>query len=179
MAELITLARPYAKAAFEQARASSSLPAWSQALATAAAVVEQARVAALIASPSLTAARKAEVLIEVCGEDVLAPQARNFIRVLAENKRLPLLPQVYELFLAFKAAQEQTVDLELTSAFAVTPEQSEALAEAIGRKLQRTVHVTSTVDAALIGGVVIRTDDLVIDGSVRGRLAKLSEAMNS
>ena len=86
---------------------------------------------------------------------------------------------MYELFLAFKASQEQSVDLELTSAFEIAPDQASRLAEAIGRKLQRTVRVSATVDKTLIGGVVIRTADLVIDGSVRGRLAKLSEAMNS
>lgn len=179
MAELITLARPYAKAAFEEALATASLPVWTEALALAAQVVVEPRVATLVASPSLTSAQKATMLIDVCGDEVLPQPARNFIRVLAENKRLPLLPQVHELFLAFKAAQEQSVDLEVTSAFEVTAEQSAELAAAIGRKLQRTVRVTSTVDKSLIGGMVIRTDDLVIDGSVRGRLAKLSEAMNS
>ncbi|MCG3170714.1 MAG: ATP synthase subunit delta [Pseudomonadales bacterium] len=178
MAELTTLARPYAKAAFEQALASATLPAWATALATAAQLAAEPRVAALIGSPSLTAAQKADALIELCG-DTLPGQARNFVRVLAENKRLPLLPQVHELFLAFKAAQERSVDLEVTSAFDIAPEQAERLADAIGRKLRRTVRVSTTVDKALIGGVVIRTADLVIDGSVRGRLAKLSEAMNS
>lgn len=178
MAELTTLARPYAKAAFEQALASGTLPAWATALATAAQLATEPRVATLIASPSLTVVQKADALIELCG-DVLPGQACNFVRVLAENRRLPLLPQVYELFLAFKAAQERSVDLEVTSAFDIAPEQAERLADAIGRKLQRTVRVSTTVDKALIGGVVIRTADLVIDGSVRGRLAKLSEAMNS
>ncbi len=178
MAELTTLARPYAKAAFEQALATGTLPAWATALASAAHVANDPRVASLVASPSLTAAQKADTLIELCG-DTLPAQARNFVRELAENKRLPLLPQVHELILAFKAAQERSVDLEVTSAFDIAPEQAERLADAIGRKLQRTVRVSTTVDKALIGGVVIRTADLVIDGSVRGRLAKLSEAMNS
>ncbi len=178
MAELITLARPYAKAAFEQALAGNTLADWADALATAAAVTGEPRIAQLIAAPGMTSARKAETLIGLCG-DVLPEAARNFIRVLAENRRLPLLPQVYELFLAFKASQEQSVDLELTSAFEIAPDQASRLAEAIGRKLQRTVRVSATVDKTLIGGVVIRTADLVIDGSVRGRLAKLSEAMNS
>ena len=98
---------------------------------------------------------------------------------LTDGDGLALLPQVHELFLAFKSAQEQSVDLEVASAFEIAPEQASRLADAIGRKLQRTVRVSTTVDKTLIGGVVIRTADLVIDGSVRGRLAKLSEAMNS
>jgi F-type H+-transporting ATPase subunit delta len=178
MAELITLARPYAKAAFEQALAANTLTAWAEALATAAVVASEPRVAQLIAAPGMTSARKAETLIGLCGE-ILPEAVRNFLRVLAENKRLALLPQVHELFLAFKSAQEQSVDLEVASAFEIAPEQASRLADAIGRKLQRTVRVSTTVDKTLIGGVVIRTADLVIDGSVRGRLAKLSEAMNS
>jgi len=178
MAELITLARPYAKAAFEQALAANTLTAWAEALATAAVVASEPRVAQLIAAPGTTSAGKAETLIGLCGE-ILPEAVRNFLRVLAENKRLALLPQVHELFLAFKSAQEQSVDLEVASAFEIAPEQASRLADAIGRKLQRTVRVSTTVDKTLIGGVVIRTADLVIDGSVRGRLAKLSEAMNS
>jgi F-type H+-transporting ATPase subunit delta len=178
MAELTTLARPYARAAFEQALAAGALAAWADALATAAAVAAQPRVAQLIAAPGPTPAQKADALIAVCG-DALPEAARNFIRVLAENRRLPLLPQVHELFLAFKANQEQAVDLEVSSAFDMPAEQAARLADAIGRKLQRTVRVSTTVDKTLIGGVVIRTADLVIDGSVRGRLAKLSESMNS
>jgi F-type H+-transporting ATPase subunit delta len=178
MAELITLARPYAKAAFSHARERNALEAWSRALATAAAVATDERAAQILGSPAWTAAQKAEALISVCGDD-LPQEARNFIRVLADNRRLPLLPQVHALFLALKAQQEKAVDLQLTSAFEIAPEQAERLARAMGEKLERQVRVATTVDASLIGGVIIRTEDLVIDGSVRGRLAKLSEAMNS
>ena len=117
-------------------------------------------------------------------KEIELPSSRGVIldrkgRVLAENRRLPLLPQGHELFLAMKANQEQAVDLEVNSAFDIAPQQASQLADAIGRKLKRKVRVSTTVDKSLIGGVVIRTADLVIDGSVRGRLAKLSEAMNS
>jgi F-type H+-transporting ATPase subunit delta len=178
MAELITLARPYAKAAFEHALAADQLTVWSDALAGAAAITTQPRMAMLLAAPGLTSAQKAAALVSVCGEDL--PEAvANFIRVLAENRRLPLLPQVHELFLAFKANQERAVDLEVISAFEISDDQVARLAGVMGEKLRRQVRVSTTVDKALIGGVVMRTADLVIDGSVRGRLAKLSEAMNS
>jgi F-type H+-transporting ATPase subunit delta len=114
----------------------------------------------------------------VCGDSLPEP-VQNFVRVLAENRRLPLLPQVHALFMALKAQQERAVDLRLTSAFDIDEAQGARIAEALGRKLQREVRLSTEVDASLIGGVIIRTDDLVIDGSVRGRLAKLSEAMNS
>jgi F-type H+-transporting ATPase subunit delta len=178
MAELTTLARPYAKAAFTHARAAGTLDAWARALGTAAAVTTDERAAQLLGSPAFTATRKADALIEVCGEDLPA-DARNFVRVLAENRRLPLLPQIHALFLALKTQQEKAVELQVNSAYEITPEQAERLARVMGEKLQRNVRVSTAVDASLIGGVVIRTEDLVIDGSVRGRLAKLSEAMNS
>ena len=178
MAELTTLARPYARAAFEHALAGQSLAAWAEALATAAAVAADERAAQLLGSPSFTAVQKADALIEVCGEALPAP-AQNFVRVLAENRRLALLPQIHALFLALKAQQERAVDLQLTSAFEIDPAQGARIAEALARKLQREVRLSTDVDPGLIGGVIIRTDDLVIDGSVRGRLAKLSEALNS
>ena len=136
------------------------------------------RAAQLLGSPSHTAAQKADALIGVCGDALPAP-VQNFVRVLAENRRLPLLPQVHALFMALKAQQERAVDLRLTSAFDIDEAQGARIADALGRKLQRDVRLSTEVDASLIGGVIIRTDDLVIDGSVRGRLAKLSEAMNS
>jgi F-type H+-transporting ATPase subunit delta len=178
MAELTTLARPYARAAFEHALAGSALGAWADALSTAAAVVSDDRAAQLIGSPSYTVSQKADALIGVCGDSLPEP-VQNFVRVLAENRRLPLLPQVHALFMALKAQQERAVDLRLTSAFDIDEAQGARIAEALGRKLQREVRLSTEVDASLIGGVIIRTDDLVIDGSVRGRLAKLSEAMNS
>lgn len=178
MAELTTLARPYARAAFEHALTGNALDEWAAALAVAAAAAAEPKAARLIASPGLSAAEKADALIDICG-DALSAEGRNFVRILAENKRLSLLPQVHELFLTLKAQQEQSVDLEVTSAYELSAEETARLADAMGRKLNRTVNITTSVDKALIGGVVIRTADLVIDDSVRGRLAKLSEAMNS
>jgi F-type H+-transporting ATPase subunit delta len=178
MAELTTLARPYARAAFEHALTSQALAEWEQSLVTAAMVAVDQRTAAMLAEPGLTSTQKADTLIELCGEEMHEP-ARNFVQVMAENKRLPLLPQVYELFRVLKAAQERSVDVSVTSAFEISEQEAAKLAEALGRKLNRKINVATETDASLIGGVVIRTDDLVIDGSVRGRLAKLSEAMNS
>jgi F-type H+-transporting ATPase subunit delta len=178
MAELTTLARPYAKAAFAHAREAGALDVWARALGIAAAVTSNQRAMQLLGSPAYTATRKADALIDVCGDE-LPDDAHNFIRVLAENRRLPLLPQIHALFLALKVQQEKAVDLQVTSAYEIAPEQAERLARVMGEKLQRQVNVSTSVDATLIGGVVIRTENLVIDGSVRGRLAKLTEAMNS
>jgi F-type H+-transporting ATPase subunit delta len=178
MAELSTIARPYAKAAFEYARANSSLAQWSEQLAVVAAVMADASVEAVLGNPGFTADQQAQTLNTVCGEAV-GPQIRNFLVVLASNKRLSLLPEIHTQFEQHKANQEKSVDVEVVSAFEVAEETKDKLAEVLGKKLEREVRVSSSLDEDLIGGVLIRAGDLVIDGSVRGRLNKLSEAINS
>jgi F-type H+-transporting ATPase subunit delta len=178
MAELSTLARPYAKAAFEVARDKADLAGWSAQLATAAVVSRDAVIASILASPAYTAEQMADTVIGVCG-DALVEDGRNFIQVLASNKRLPLLPEIQALFEQYKANQEKRVDVEVVSAFDLGAVTEQTLVEVLSKKLEREVKVDSTVDQSLIGGVLIRAGDLVIDGSVRGRLNKLAEAMNS
>lgn len=178
MAELTTLARPYAKAAFEYARDHNTLDQWSEQLTTVAAVSTQERLQKLLSNPSRTAEQQVAVLVDVCDEQLSVP-VRNFLSVLADNKRLPLLPQIADLFGKFKASHEKSVDVEVVSAFELEDEVTRKLSEALSRKLERTVNVRSTTDASLLGGVLIRAGDLVIDGSVRGRLNKLAAAMNS
>ena len=178
MAELSTLARPYAKAVFELARDSGTLDQWSEQLSTAAAVSQDARMQAVFGDPSLTSEQQAKTLCDVCG-DGLGQEASNFISILASNKRLPLLPEIYALFAQFKANQEKAVDVEVISAFDLSDTVRDTLAEVLGKKLERDVKVSTTTDNDLLGGVLIRAGDLVIDSSVRGRLNKLAEAMNS
>ncbi len=178
MAELSTLARPYAKAAFEYARDKADLAGWSAQLATVAVVTQDAVIAAVLGSPSYTAEQMAETLIGVCG-DALQEDGGNFVRVLASNKRLPLLPEIQALFEKYKANQEKTIEVEVVSAYDLGAETEQTLADVLSKKLEREVTVDSTIDRSLIGGVLIRAGDLVIDGSVRGRLNKLAEAMNS
>lgn len=178
MAELTTLARPYAKAAFDFANGANVLDQWSGMLALAGAVSSSAGIDKLLASPTLTTEQKGNAFIEICG-DALSEQAGNFVKTLAENKRLELLPSIAQLFEAFKAQKEKSVEVELQSAFELSAAVQEQLAKALSVKLDREVNVTGSVDESLIGGVVIRAGDTVIDGSVKGRLAKLAEAMNS
>ncbi len=178
MAELSTIARPYAKAAFEYAQGSKQLSQWAEQLETAAAVVADQAVKAALNDPSLTAEQQARILSDVCG-DALGTQARNFIAVLAANKRLALLPEIYLLFAQYKANHEKTVDVEVISAFDLAEITRDKLAAVLGKKLERQVNVRTATDRSLLGGVLIRAGDLVIDGSVRGRLNKLAAAMNS
>lgn len=178
MAQLTTLARPYAKAAFEEALAKNALQGWSQMLGTLGAVVRDEKVAAYLASPTLTPEGKAKALIELCAE-ALDELGRNFVRVLAENKRLALLPEIQSLFEEFKANQERSVDVDVVSAFDMSEDSSRRLAESLRQRLQRNVNITTRVDRSLIGGLIVRAGDVVIDGSVRGRIQKLAEALNS
>ncbi|MEP5765860.1 MAG: F0F1 ATP synthase subunit delta [Halieaceae bacterium] len=178
MAELSTLARPYAKAAFEYALAKGALPGWSEALATVAQVSQDATMASILGSPAYTAAQMADTVIDVCG-DTLDADLQNYVRVLASNKRLLLLPEICSLFDQYKANQEKSVDVTVSTAYALEESTEQTLAQVLSKKLEREVRVESLVDQSLLGGVLIRAGDLVIDGSVRGRLNKLAEAMNS
>ena len=178
MAELSTLARPYAKAAFEYARDNGALGQWADQLATVAAVAAHDHMAAALDDPSLTDEQQATKLIEVCGDSLGEPQ-KNFLRVLSDNDRLGLLPEIDRQFELYKANQEKSVDVEVVSAFELPQEMTDRLADVLGRKLEREVRMSTSTDSDLIGGVLIRAGDTVIDGSVRGRLNKLAEAMNS
>ena len=178
MAELSTLARPYAKAAFEYAAGAGELSQWSAQLALAAAVTQTDNVVKLLASPSYTSSRQAELFIGVCGDE-LSGKVKNFLEVLAENKRLGLLPYISALFEEFKANREKSVEVNVATVYELEEALKANLAGKLSRVLDREVKISSTIDKSLIGGVVIRAADVVIDGSVRGRLAKLAEAMNS
>lgn len=178
MAESITLARPYAKAAFEVAVADKTLTEWSDMLGTLASVSRDTKVSGLLSNPSLTADKQAAVLLDLCGDEV-SGKGQQFVRLLAENGRLGLLPQVSELFDLLKAAQEKSVDVEMSTAFPLSDAVVEQLSAALQKRLERQVKLNTTVDEKLIGGVVIRAGDTVIDNSVRGKLNKLAESLSS
>ena len=178
MATITTLARPYAKAAFEFASSAHSLDAWSGMLALAAAAVSDPAFAQRLRNPGLTWERKADDLLMVCDGQV--DQAfGNFVRTLADNDRLSLIPVVAELFEQYKAEHDRSITVEVESAFELTDDQQKTLATALTKRLDRTVTPHVTIHPALICGVLIRAGDLVIDGSVRGKLAKLAEALKS
>jgi F-type H+-transporting ATPase subunit delta len=178
MSELKTLARPYARAAFEYAEAGGRLTEWETALNLLCALAADPRVGVRLASPETSAPQRAELLLELAG-DAADANVANFVRILAEQKRLNLLGSVAELFRAMKIERERTVDVEITSAFEVSAEQQALLEKTLARALNRQVILKSSIDPGLIGGVRINAGDTVIDASIRGRLAKLAEAMNS
>lgn len=176
MAELATLARPYANAVFDLAKADDDLDRWSRMLAILAAAVDNPTVQVLLADPEVEEAQKAARLASICADE-LNDRGRRFVQVMAANKRLALLPDVAELFEALRAEEQATLDVKVTSAYALSDSETDKLKAALARRFQREVNMTSEVDASLIGGAVIRAGDTVIDGSVRGKLSKLAESI--
>lgn len=176
MAEKTTLARPYAKAAFELAFQTGRLQEWSNALAFAALVAEDPQMAALIRSPQVTKALAAELFIELGGE-CFDGEVQNFIRTLAENRRLGLLSEIATLFEQYRAEADATVEVELISAAPISDEQKQKFIASLKGRLKRNVELKAATDPSLLGGAVIRAGDMVIDGSVRGRLTRLATAL--
>ena len=177
-AELTTIARPYARAAFGYALdQSDGLAQWSGMLSLLAAAIDQPIVREALSDPMLTTDDETALLLQLM-EDGLNEQGKNFIGVLAEYDRLSLLPKISEMFELLKANHEKTMEVEVTSAFEVTDSERAELSRALQRMLQREISIETEIDKSLIGGVVIQAEDTVIDDSVRGRLAKLSQALN-
>lgn len=176
-AELSTIARPYARAAFSFALdQNEGLAQWSNMLQLLAAATSEPIVAEALDNPRLTTESEADLLIQLMGDD-LTVQGKNFIGTLAEYGRLALIPTISEMFELLKSNHEQTMDVQVTSAFEVSDAEQASLAEALQRMLKRDIKLESNVDESLIGGVIIKAEDTVIDDSVRGRLAKLSHAL--
>ena len=176
MAEIATLARPYANAAFDLARSTGRLTQWSPMLGLLARAVDTDRVRELIAAPSLAPAVKAHQLIEVV-RDEIDDRCRRFVAVLADNHRLDLLPEIASQFDALKAQAEKTLDVEVTAAVELTDQQVDAYTSALRERFDQDVNVSVEIDPGLVGGAVIRAGDTVIDGSVRGRLTRLIESL--
>lgn len=173
MADKTTIARPYAKAAFAEARSDSMLGAWSAALHKAAAVVDDPRVHSLLGDPHVTPAQLSQLVLDIAGAG-LGEHGRNFVLTLADAGRLSVLPQIAALFDALKDEAEGIADVTVTSAAPLDERQQQALSTALARRLKREVRLHCTTDPELIGGAVLRSGDLVIDGSVRGRLERIA-----
>lgn len=177
MAEITTVARPYARAAFEYANAKKGgLKRWSEMLELIATLASDASMSAYLSNPEYSAEQKAGVLTDICGEK-LTKAGSNFVQLLAEKNRLLLLPEIASLFEELRAEAEKTLEAEMVSAFPVDNAQREQIARALSARLQRDVVLNCTVDETLLGGAIIRAGDLVIDGSAQGKLAQLATAL--
>jgi F-type H+-transporting ATPase subunit delta len=174
MAELATIARPYANAVFDLAKRDGNLDQWSSMLGVLFATTRNETVALLLDSPDLPASAKAFRLAEVCGDE-LDDRGKKFLQSLAEHDRLSLIEEVRDQFEALRAEELMSLEVEVISAFPMSDAQEESLKQALNKKFEKEISIESRIDASLIGGAVVRAGDMVIDGSVRGKLRKLAE----
>lgn len=176
MAESTTVARPYAQAVFQRAHETQSLDAWSSALSVAAAIAANPDMQQLFDSPKYTEQQLADLFAEVCGEG-LGNEGRNLVQLLAENRRLTVLPEIASLYEQFRSEAEGAVQALLITAYPATDAQKAEVVAALRKRLGKDIQLEVKTDSTLLGGAVVRAGDLVIDGSVRGKLARLSTAL--
>lgn len=177
MSETTTTARPYARAVFEFAKDKGDYAKWSEQVAFMAAASQDQTLRALLDNPRLTREARAELFIKACGEQI-DENARNLVKLLAENDRFDVLIDVAALYEMYRAEAEGEIDAQIVSALEIDDKQKTAIAKALKARFGREVNITTRIDESLIGGAVIHAGDLVIDGSIRGRLDKLTGALN-
>ncbi len=183
MADNNTIARPYARAIFEIADGAGALAGWSESLAVAGELLGDRDLVEYLGDPDLTDDRRYEFLtglFDKAGSRLLAggdKKGSNFLKLLIENGRVGVLPEISKHFEALKAEVENSVDAVVTSAVALSNEQINEIAASLKKRLGRDVRITTEIDETLIGGAVIRAGDVVIDGSMRARLSGLANAL--
>ncbi len=177
MSELTTIARPYAKAAFDFAVEANAIESWLEQLTFAAQVSQDDTIQAYL-SGGVSVEQATTLFLNVCGEQVDS-KGQNFLKLLAENHRLLALPQVLTEFCELKAEHEKTVNVDVTSAIKLKAAQTKALSAALEKRLARKVKLNCKVDKNIISGLVIQAGDMVIDGSVQGKLNRLTQTLQS
>jgi F-type H+-transporting ATPase subunit delta len=173
MAELATIARPYAEAVFRLAKQGNALPAWSDALNLIASVYQDPQMTAVLANPKVTPADIERLLLAICGERIDGV-ARNLIQLLVHNRRLTVLEEIRELFEQLKLEDEGKVDAKISSAFPMEDAQRQHVVDLLSTRFKRKINATVTVDPDLIGGIKVEVGDKVWDASVRGRLQTMA-----
>jgi F-type H+-transporting ATPase subunit delta len=176
MAELATIARPYAEAVFRLAKQGNALPAWSDALNLIASVYQHPQMKATLGNPKVTPADIERLLIAICGERIDGV-ARNLIQLLAHNRRLAVLEEIRELFEQLKLEDEGKVDAKISSAFPMEDAQRQHVVNLLSSRFKRKINATVTVDPDLIGGIKVEVGDKVWDASVRGRLQTMAATL--
>ncbi len=178
MSDLTTAARPYARAVFEMAKDSKELDKWSDSLAFMSAIASNEEVRKLLSSPKMAKQAGADAFIKLC-DNKLDDKAKNLVRMLAENDRLSLLPELSVIYDALKAEAEGSVEAKVSTAKKLTKAEEDAISSALKKRLGRDIKLKVSVDESLLGGAVIQAGDLVIDGSLKGRLEKMKSIMAS
>jgi F-type H+-transporting ATPase subunit delta len=176
MTEKATLARPYAEAVFKIAKASDTAEKWSEMLAFIAVVVQDSDIAGAAENPKIEQQKFVDLLLNICADQV-NDHGVNFLRLLVENHRLSLVPQMTELYEQYRAEDEGYIDVTVNSAFALSKAEQKKLAKALEKKLNKQVHIDVAIDKSLIGGIFVRAGDQVIDASIKGRLQQLAKQL--
>ena len=174
--EKTTIARPYAEAVYGRAQETDKLDLWSDMLALLSAAASTPDVAELIDNPLLPPAKVRELMLEIGGGH-LSEEGQNLVKLLVDNDRLSLLPEIATLYEQLKRERQGLLQVEVTSAYALNVAQKKALAEVLKERLGRDIEISAVKDPALIGGILIRAGDMVIDGTVRGQLHKLANEL--
>ncbi len=173
MTDFTTAARPYANAVYDTANETGTLDSWSDALANLAAVVNDAQMSEMLSDPETGKQQKGELIIQVLG-DKLNEQQQNLVKLMAENGRLIIMQDVQEQFEVARAKADNKVEAEVVSAFELTAEQTDELINTLKNKLGCDITLTTTIDESLIGGVVIKAGDTIIDASMKSQLDSLA-----
>lgn len=176
MSEAITIARPYAQAAFEEAQKLSDLKGWAEVLRSLAEAVCHPEVRAIATSPRVVKQQLESLMEGLLGGKANAQQ-RNFVRVLVDNQRLLMLPEIAAIFEALRAEAEKTVNVVVDSAFELSAAQQEKIIGSLRARMGREIKLVCKVNKELLGGIVIRAGDKVIDGSARTRLGEMANAL--
>ncbi len=176
MSEIATLARPYAVAVFKRAKETSKTERWSEDLAFLTAIFESREIAQVISNPKINKGKLAELVLEISREH-LNEEGLNFLKALLQNNRLSLLPFISQQYEALKAEDEGYLEVDVVSAYAFSKEAKQSFSTSLEKKFNKKIHMNVTVDKSLIGGVLVRAGDRVIDGTVRGQLQQLQKAL--
>lgn len=176
MSELVTMARPYAAAVFKRAKETGSAGQWSDALAFMSGVLVSEEVSKIIGNPKVGKSQLLSLLQEIF-QDRLAGEMENFLKLLVANNRLRLVPSIAKLFEAYKAEQEGYIEVDVYTAYGFSEETQQAFAEKLEQALSKKIHMNVTQDPSLIGGVLVRAGDRVIDGSIRGQLQHMQKSL--
>ena len=176
MSELATLARPYAAAVFKRAKETNATVNWSQSLAFMSAVLKNEDISVVIDNPKVNKERLSALMLDICQEHVNEENA-NFLKLLIHNNRLTILPTITKLFEAYKAEDEGYIEVEVMTAYALSKEAKNSFTETLEKTLGKKILMNVAVDKSLIGGVLVRAGDRVIDGSIKGRLQHMKKAL--
>ncbi len=170
--DALTIARPYAEAVFARADETATLDQWSEMVELLAAAVQDAVVTSAISNPLFEQADLLELMLDI-GGDHLSEEGQNMVRMLVQNGRLSVMPEIATIYEKLKAERQRTMSVHVRSAFELQPAQEQQVVDALKRKLGLDVTITSEQDPELIGGVLIQAGDLVIDGTIKGKIAQL------